>query len=184
MLKDENYITVMGWMRYLPGIETNNELLAYALIYGFSQVKGQYLTCNQMYIAEWLGIERENCNKLLKRMQKKKLVKKILVRKRGAIREYKYCCLRPEENAVSRVTQHHTHECRNVTRTSDETSHAIKYNNNIHNDFDNNIYIYNARARARGNGNEKNQNSYFDFEQHDYDFEQIEMALLDQSKND
>ena len=100
-IRENQFITVQGWMRNIPQITNNNELLAYALIYGFSQVDGQYLTCKQEYIAQWLGINRYNCSKLLSRMEQKKLIAKVVDKAKGSVKQYKYYCILPQGNGCS-----------------------------------------------------------------------------------
>ena len=111
-IKDINYVTIQGWMinqLHLSG----NELIAYAVIYGFSQAENQYMTCSQEYIGNWCNLSRESTNRLLKRLIEKGLIIKKLSNKKGAIKVYEYKAITSDE--TSHVT-------------SDETSH---YNNNI-----------------------------------------------------
>lgn len=96
-IRDNQYITIMGWMRNIQEIETNNELMAYALIYGFSQTEGQYLTCRQSYIASWLNITRMNCNRLLARMEQKGLIKRKIAKRMALLRlinTHVFCLMR------------------------------------------------------------------------------------------
>ena len=127
----------------MPEIQSNNELLAYALIYGFSQTEGQYLTCRQSYIADWLRLSRENCNRLLKKMESRGLIKKEVRKKHGASKTYKYFALK---HNTSDATSHD--ECRNVTRTSDATSHATSdaASHNDNNIYNNNLYISSQKS--------------------------------------
>lgn len=170
-LRKDQYITIASWMRNIPEIETNNELIAYALIYGFSQTEGQYLTCKQSYIAAWLGITRNRCSQLLKRMECKKLIGKKLVRKHGAISQYKYFCILPSDSDDN--------ECRNVTRASNATEHVTS---NATEHVYNNIYnnnIYNTRVRARESKKQGNQfNQFMQHSDCDYDYQQLELDLL------
>lgn len=54
MIKDENYLTVQGWMITKLNL-SGNKLLAYALIYGFSQGKNNYFSGSYQYIMGWLN---------------------------------------------------------------------------------------------------------------------------------
>ena len=47
-----NYLVIQGWMVTELGLK-GNELLIYALIYGFSQTEDQWFTGTLRYIAEW-----------------------------------------------------------------------------------------------------------------------------------
>lgn len=181
-IKDTQYITIMGWMRNIPEIENNNELMAYALIYGFSQTEGQYLTCNQSYIAKWLKVTRQTCNELLAELERKGLIQKILVSQFGAIKKYKYSYVHPEERVNKIACQESRHGVsKKPTRACQKSRHALaalRSGNNIRYDYNNNIYN-NIRARAREEVNKMTG----DFD-HKYDFEQLELQLLKSSQKD
>jgi len=51
-----------------------NELLVYALIYGFSQDGKTWFTGSANYIAEWVGVARQNVMAILKRLVEKGLI--------------------------------------------------------------------------------------------------------------
>ena len=51
-----------------------NELLVYALIYGFSQDGKSWFTGSANYIVEWVGITRQNVMAILKRLVEKELI--------------------------------------------------------------------------------------------------------------
>lgn len=53
-MERENYITIQGWMVKDLGL-SGNELLVYALIYGFSQGDGRGFDGSTKYIMEWLN---------------------------------------------------------------------------------------------------------------------------------
>ena len=53
-IKDENYITIQGWMRTKLKLK-NNELLVYAIIYGFSQKEDQSFKAGLQYLVNWTG---------------------------------------------------------------------------------------------------------------------------------
>ena len=74
MINDNNYIQVAGWMRKL-GIK-GNELLAFALIYGFSQDGKSEFQGSLAYICEWLGVSKQSAEKIMKRLLEKGLVEK------------------------------------------------------------------------------------------------------------
>ena len=54
-IKNGNYFTVQAFMRNNLNLK-GNELLIYAIIFGFSQVENQYFTGSLNYLAEWTGI--------------------------------------------------------------------------------------------------------------------------------
>lgn len=73
-MEDKNYITILGWMVNKLNL-TGNELLCYALIYGFSQDKQSSFTGSRKYIAEILGFKSLNSvDTLLKKLVDSKLI--------------------------------------------------------------------------------------------------------------
>lgn len=55
-MKSTNYITICGWMVNEEKLN-GNELLCYALIYGFTQ-DGNWCECSHQYIADWLSVSK------------------------------------------------------------------------------------------------------------------------------
>lgn len=53
-VKDNNFIAIQGWMRTQLNLK-GNELLIYALIYGFSQDGESRFKGSRKYIADWCG---------------------------------------------------------------------------------------------------------------------------------
>ena len=71
----DNYITVQGWMRTELGLK-GNDLLAYAVIYAFSQIEGQRFKGSLQYLADWCGATKQGIQKNLKCLTEKKIIKK------------------------------------------------------------------------------------------------------------
>ena len=57
IINDKNYLHIEGWMRTQLGLK-GNELMIYALIYGFSQDGNSWFCGSAGYISEWVGITR------------------------------------------------------------------------------------------------------------------------------
>lgn len=72
-MKENNYIVIQGWMRNELGLK-GNELLAYALVHGFSQDGDSWFSGSAKYVADWLGIDRRNALEVLKRLTQKGLI--------------------------------------------------------------------------------------------------------------
>lgn len=73
--KKQSYITLLDWMvekYHLKG----NELIAYALIYGFSQDGESQYKGSYAYLCKWLGVDRVTAIRLLKRLESKGLLTK------------------------------------------------------------------------------------------------------------
>lgn len=116
-MDNRNFITLQGWMRTELGL-SGNELIAYALIYGFSQDSETEFKGSAQYVADWCGIARENATKLLKR-----LVEKGFLNKRdefiNGVKFCRYSCVQNitgcDETSQGGVTKRHG--------GCDETSH-------------------------------------------------------------
>ncbi len=75
LLKDTNYTIIQGWMLTELGLK-GNELLVYAVIYGFSQVEGQVYDGSLRYLAEWTNSTKQGVIKNLKGLMEKGLIEK------------------------------------------------------------------------------------------------------------
>lgn len=73
LVKETNYICVEGWMRSQLGLK-GNELLIYAIIYGFSQAESQVYSGTAGYLAEWTGQSRRNVMRELASLTEKGLL--------------------------------------------------------------------------------------------------------------
>ena len=51
-INPENYITIQGWMRTELELK-GNDLMVYAIIYGFSQSESNRFTGSLQYLADW-----------------------------------------------------------------------------------------------------------------------------------
>ena len=86
VLKSENYIAIQGWMikdLHLKG----NELIVYAVIYGFSQTKEQLFCGSLQYLADWTNSTKQGVLKVLKSLQEKQLI----IKKENYINGVKFC---------------------------------------------------------------------------------------------
>lgn len=66
-MKNINYITIQGWMINELSL-SGNEVICYAIIYGFSQDGQSEFGGSLSYIAESLGITKENARKVVSRL--------------------------------------------------------------------------------------------------------------------
>lgn len=74
-IKQENYITIQGWMLHI-GCSNWNELAAYALIYGFSQDGRSEFVGSISYIQEWLMCSKRNVSYIMANLVEKGLLVK------------------------------------------------------------------------------------------------------------
>jgi predicted transcriptional regulator len=72
-MKNENYYVIHGWMINKLNLK-NKELLAYAIIYGFSQARGNKYTGSVTYLASCIGVSRCTMNRILKSLCYKGLI--------------------------------------------------------------------------------------------------------------
>jgi hypothetical protein len=99
-MKNENYIVIQGWMVNELGL-SGNELLCYALIYGFSQDGESCFKGSRKYIAQLLGVSSLNTvDKILANLIEKSLLIK-------------------ESNTVNGVT-FNSYKANNITSSKNE----------------------------------------------------------------
>lgn len=75
MINDGNYITIQGWMRTKLNL-SGNELIVYAIIYGFSQNKQSAFTGSLRYLADWTGCSKRTVMRTLNRLVEEKFITK------------------------------------------------------------------------------------------------------------
>lgn len=128
-MKNENYILVQGWQvnrLHLSG----NELLLYALIYGFSQDGETEFAGSLSYMSEAIGVSRRNVIAILRRLEAKRLLTKHTYNVNGVkINHYVANITGGDESSEGVVMKHQ--------EGSDETS-PIYNNNKINNKINNN----------------------------------------------
>ena len=81
-MKEGTYITIQSWMRTELGL-TGNELLAFALVFGFCQDDETEFTGSMNYIAEWLGSTRQTAITTMKKLVEKGLVERVEIKTNG-----------------------------------------------------------------------------------------------------
>lgn len=74
-VKGENHIVIHGWMRTELGLK-GNELLVYAIIYGFSQDDESRFYGSQQYLADWCGCEKRSIQNILNNLTDRGLLTK------------------------------------------------------------------------------------------------------------
>lgn len=72
-VRRDNFFTIQGFM--LTDLKLKgNELLIYAIIYGFSQTEGQQFTGSLKYLAGWTNSTTRNVISVLQKLEKKNLI--------------------------------------------------------------------------------------------------------------
>lgn len=102
-VKDNNFIAIQGWMRTKLNLK-GNELLIYALIYGFSQDGNSKFSGTRRYIAEWCGCSMKTVDNTIASLLTKKLIVKHEKYVNG-IRMCDYTAVPPEIAARQNDTQ-------------------------------------------------------------------------------
>lgn len=74
-VNDNNFIMVSGWMRTRLGLK-GNELMLFAMIYGFCQDGNNSYKCSIKYIQDWLGCARQTAVSVIKSLEEKGLIVK------------------------------------------------------------------------------------------------------------
>jgi DNA-binding MarR family transcriptional regulator len=136
-MKDENYIVIQGWMVNQLKL-SGNELMVYAIIYGFSQDKESRFKGSAKYIADSLCITRQAVLTNLKLLINKGFIKKYERNERGikwcdyeAAREFL-----PKE--INEACKESLHPVKKIDRVCKESLQApckesLHHNTNIDN---------------------------------------------------
>lgn len=75
MVDAKNFVTIQGFMRTELNLK-GNDLLVYAIIYGFSQTPQQRFTGSLQYLADWCGATKQGIQKNLKNLMERGLIKR------------------------------------------------------------------------------------------------------------
>ena len=123
MVKNENYLVIQGWMITELKLK-GNELLIYAIIYGFSQNNQQFRGSHR-YLADWCNSTRQGIMKNIESLIKKNLLEK----KEIFINNVKFCRYRTLD-----INVEYLQGVNKVDRGSKQSLH-----NNKENTIDNNL---------------------------------------------
>ena len=102
VIKDCNFFTIQGWMVSRLNLK-GNELLVYAIIYGFSQKEDAWYDGSHTYLADWLSSSKQTvCNSLNSLLEKGYIDKKEVVENGVRFCRYKASFL-PTENCFDPI---------------------------------------------------------------------------------
>jgi len=85
-VKSENYVSIQGFMVKELKLK-GNELIIYAIVYGFSQTEGQVFNGSLQYLADWTNSTKQGVSKNLKSLVEKDYLQK----KEKFINGVKFC---------------------------------------------------------------------------------------------
>jgi len=139
-MKDHNYITIQGWMVNRLKL-SGNELLAYAIIYGFSHDgKSQFMGSGQ-YLADALGVSRRSIVTILTKLADRGFIKKSRNPRNGTghigYKAVKWCEETSQgcEETSQGCEETSQGDVKKLHRGCEETSHNITSYNLDHKEF-------------------------------------------------
>lgn len=153
-MQAEQFITIQGWMRTQLNLK-GNDLLVYAIIYGFSQDGETRFTGSLQYLADWCGATKQGVQKNLKNLIDKGYIEKFEVEKNG-VRFCEYSCI----------------VCNSVVHPM-----QLSCTNNIEDKKEVNRDIISI------NGNNMSEQDKSDFEQHSYSPAEMRESFLGSNKS-
>jgi predicted transcriptional regulator len=98
-MEDTSYVTIQGFMRTKLGL-SGNDLIVYAIIYGFSQGNQGKFTGSAQYLADWCGSTKRGIYKNLNSLVERGLIIKDEVEKNGI----KFCDYRVSQFTPSELS--------------------------------------------------------------------------------
>lgn len=126
-MNDENYYVIHGWMINRLNL-SGNELILYAVIYGFSQTEGNVFNGTLNYLCSCAGCERRAALNILQKLQEKGLIFKNKYDKNG-LKNTAYLCnldvvkwATSAENAPVQKMQPYNIFNNNITKHTKDTS--------------------------------------------------------------
>lgn len=134
-VKPENFVTLSGFM--ITDLQLKgNELIVYAIIYGFSQAEGTAFRGSAQYLADWTNSTRQGVMKNLKSLMQKGLIDRraAMINGRSGFEYYatKFTCKQSlHVNGVDTTCKQSLHDL------STEFTPTCKQS--LHNNIDNNI---------------------------------------------
>lgn len=132
-IKDGSYINIQSFM--VTELELKgNELLVYAIIYGFSQTENTYFSGSLQYLADWTNSTRQGIMKNLKSLIDKGLIEKV-----GENKQINYYKAHRPVNKVYQSTEFTGKQSLQDMSTEFTGTCKQSLHNNIDNNIDNNI---------------------------------------------
>ena len=83
-MQSDNFVVIQGWMCNELTLK-GNDLLVYALIYGFSQDGESKFSGSRKYIAETFNISLPTVDKALKNLIDKELIEQTKIERNGIV---------------------------------------------------------------------------------------------------
>lgn len=139
MISDGTYITIQAWMRTELNL-SGNELIVYAIIYGFSQNKQGEFTGSVQYLADWVGCTKRTVTTILRKFVDEELVTKTVTQLDNNAKKVSYQAnvgvgknFLGGEKISHGVGKNFLGGRKNFPRGGEKFSHNININNNTNN---------------------------------------------------
>lgn len=179
-VKDGSYINIQPFM--VRDLELKgNELLVYAIVYGFSQDGESYFTGSIQYLADWTNSTRQGVIKVLKNLTEKGLLKKFETGKQT----YAYQASKQSSlvNKVNQSTKFTTTSKQSLHDQSTELTSTSKQSlhNNINNNINNNLVCSTHDAHEEKEVEIKTQPILVDYQKKKKEKEELK-AKIDEYK--
>ena len=100
-IKNENFIAIQGFVVKELGL-SGNELIAYALIYGFSQDNESEFKGSLNYVAEWLNCSKTTAFNLLNKLADDGFIKKTEKTING-VKFCNYSAVKPDDEELKKI---------------------------------------------------------------------------------
>lgn len=163
MISDGTYITIQGWMRTDLNL-SGNELIVYAIIYGFSQNKQGEFTGSAQYLADWVGCTRRTVMTILNKLVEAKLISKTELILNNNEKRVSYQAERGCEKTSQGVKNFHR-GCEKISHniTIDKNNKYTDRNNNVHScsesleEFFERAWQYYPNKRGKGQVSEESK---------------------------
>lgn len=128
----ENYITIQGFM--ITDLKLKgNELIIYAIIYGFSQAENQTFSGSLQYLADWTNSTKQGVQKNIKSL----LEKGFIVKTNKIINGIKFCEYSAIKEVCNKVVYHETKSHEGMQQSC--TGYATKFHEGMQQSCTNNI---------------------------------------------
>ena len=152
-VKDENFISISGWMVTRLGLK-GNELLVYAIIYGFSHDDETRFTGSLQYLADWTNSTKQSCIKCLKSL----IEKGYITKRENIVNGVKFCeyqAVKPKSMVVNKVE----HGIKQSLTGGSKQSLTGGSKQSLHNTLDNNTLDNNIVNKKERNKKERKSKS-------------------------
>ena len=169
-VKDGNYICIQSFMVKELQLK-GNELLVYAIIYGFSQEKNQWFNGSLQYIADWLNCTKQGVIKNLKSL----IEKGFIIKNEKYFNGIKFCEYRSTE--FNRVLNNVEQGIKQSLNNNIEDKKSNNIVNMFNQEFDELWELYPRKV-----GKAKAQQAYIKARKSGVDFDTIKQGVFNYSR--